>query len=87
MQTEEGNPVGKSFPELIEDIVWDKDCTYQEALLFYCDKTGTEIEVAAKQVTGRLKEKLMEESRNLFLLKKVQIIGIWDYSVRVKEDI
>lgn len=60
----------KNFLDIIEDYVWEKDCSYTEAVLSYCSATGTEIEVVAKMVTGNLKHRLTEENEKLFLLKK-----------------
>ena len=35
----------------IEDIVWDKDITFIEAALYYCEKNNVEIEAVAELIS------------------------------------
>lgn len=57
-----------AFSQKIEDIVWDKDVSYMEAIAMYCEETGLEIELAAKLVSATLKAKLRVEAEELHYL-------------------
>lgn len=59
-----------TFFEQIEQIVYDKDVSYMDAVLLYCEDTGIEIEVAASLVQGTLKSKIKIEAEELHFLPK-----------------
>lgn len=59
-----------SFSLTIEEIVWEKDISYMEAIILHCEKTGFEIELAAKLISGVLKSKIKIEAEELNFLPK-----------------
>jgi hypothetical protein len=59
-----------NFSMIIEDLVWEKDISYIEAITLYCEKTGFEVETAAKLVSGALKSKIKIEAEQLHYLPK-----------------
>jgi hypothetical protein len=58
------------FSMEIENLVYMKDISYIDAIIIYCEKTGFEIETAAKLVSGVLKSKIKLEAEELHFLKK-----------------
>ena len=58
------------FSLRIEDLVWEKDISYMEAILLYCENTGFEIEVAAKLISSALRSKIKMEAEELNFLPK-----------------
>jgi hypothetical protein len=58
------------FSQEIEKLVWDKDISYIEAVVLYCENTGFEIEMAAKFISGSLKNKIRIEAESLNFLPK-----------------
>ena len=59
-----------NFSMAIEELVYMKDIPYIDAIVEYCEKTGFEIETAAKLVSGVLKSKIQLEAEDLHYLKK-----------------
>lgn len=59
-----------SFSCKIESIVYQKDISYMEAIVEYCEDTGFEIELAAKLVSDTLKAKIKMEAEELHFLPK-----------------
>lgn len=59
-----------NFSMTIENLVWEKDITYMEAIILYCEETGFEVETAAKLVSGALKSKIKLEAEELHFLPK-----------------
>ena len=59
-----------NFSMAIEELVYMKDIPYIDAVVEYCDKTGFEIETAAKLVSGVLKAKIQMEAEDLHFLAK-----------------
>lgn len=55
---------------MIEELVWEKDISYMEAVVLYCEQTGFEIELAAKMISGVLKSKIKFEAEELHYLPK-----------------
>lgn len=64
------------FSLKIEDIVWDKDVSYMEAIILYCEKTGFELELAAKLISGALKSKIKLEAEGLNFLPKSNTVKL-----------
>ena len=60
------------FQNAIEDLVWEHDISYIEAITLHCEKQGIEIEVAAALAKNLpvLKSALAEEATALNILKK-----------------
>lgn len=48
----------------VEDIVWELDCPYTEALLIFCERNQTDIEDIAHLVSSALKTHIMDEAIN-----------------------
>jgi len=59
-----------NFSLEIEELVWEKDITYMEAIVLHCEQTGFEIELAAKLISGALKSKIKLEAEELNFLPK-----------------
>ena len=59
-----------TFSLTIENMVWEKDISYTDAIVLYCQKTGLEVELAAKLITGNLKAKIKHEAEELHILPK-----------------
>lgn len=59
-----------SFSLAIEELVWEKDISYMEAVILHCERTGFEIEIAAKMISGVLKSKIKIEAEDLNFLPK-----------------
>lgn len=61
-----------TFSLAIESFVKEKQISYMEAILFHCENTGLEIEVAAKLISKSLKSKLKSEAEDLNFLPKTK---------------
>ena len=59
-----------NFSFEIEKIVEEKDISYMDAVILYCENTGYEIEIAAKLVSGALKSKIKLEAEDLHFLPR-----------------
>jgi hypothetical protein len=59
-----------SFSCEIERIVYDKDVSYMDAIILYCEDTGLEVELAAKLISDTLKSKIKMEAEDLHFLPK-----------------
>ena len=59
-----------NFSLLIEELVWEKDISYMDAVILYCENTGFELETAAKLISGALKSKIKIEAEELNFLPK-----------------
>lgn len=57
------------FSELIEELIWELDVSYIDAIAHHCETTGLEIEVAATLLSPALKVKIQEEAEELKLIK------------------
>ena len=61
----------KKFTEEIEKTVLkNKDMKYIDAIVFFCEENGIDVESVPKLVTKPLKEKLKAEAMELNLLKR-----------------
>lgn len=54
----------------IEKIAVEKDLPYMEAVIFYCEDTGFEVELAAKLISTSLKSKIKVEAERLNFLPR-----------------
>jgi len=59
-----------SFSYKIEQIVYEKDVSYIDAIILYCEETGFEVELAAKLISESLKSKVKMEAEDLHYLPK-----------------
>jgi hypothetical protein len=57
------------FSIKVEQTVVDHGMTHLEAILYLCEQTGLEIEVAARLVSVSLKEKLAANAEDMNLMK------------------
>ena len=60
----------QKFSYIIENIVKEKRLSYMDAIVWWCEKNEMEIEVAAKLVSGVIKEKLRYEAQELNFMEK-----------------
>lgn len=76
---DEGIPSANNFAMQIEEIVWDKDVTYMEAILLWCSDRGLEPEVAASLVrkSAPLKGKIQLEAESANLLPRPSGNTLW----------
>lgn len=66
----------KEFSALIEKIVTEKRISYMDAIVFHCENSGFEIEMAASLLTPPLKSKISDEAQALNMIKKVRALPI-----------
>lgn len=57
------------FSDAIKTLAVEKDLNHIEAILLFCEDTGTEIEVAISLINSNLKDTLESEGKVLHLLK------------------
>ena len=58
------------FSDLINELSERERMTRMEAIVYHCEQTGLEIDVASTLVSSALKSKIREEAQELNLLKK-----------------
>lgn len=66
----------KKFAADIEELVWDKDISYIEAIIHYCETNDLEIETVSELVSKNevLKSHVEQEAEDLnFLEKKARL--------------
>ena len=66
----------KKFSLAIEELATKLRCDYHEAIIYYCQDTGLEVEVAAQLVSNALKAKIRDQAENLNLIKKTSKLPI-----------
>lgn len=66
----------KKFTSHIEQIVREKELNHIEAIVYYCEKIGMEIELASKMIEKPLKSKLSRTATDLNLVKKSRRLPI-----------
>jgi len=64
------------FSLLIENLSYEENLPYMDAILHHCEQTGMEIEVASTLLTSVLKAKIREEAEEVNLLKKTSKLPI-----------
>lgn len=57
-----------NFSMSIEELVWEKDVTYMDAIILHCEDIELEIELAAKLISSSLKAKIYGEAEDLNFL-------------------
>lgn len=60
----------QTFSLSIESLVKEKSISYMDAIILHCEKTGLEIEIASKLISGALKAKIKIEAEALNFLPK-----------------
>lgn len=65
-----------NFSIEIEKISKEKRISYMDAILWYCEETGFEIEVAAKLISISLKTKIKMEAEELHFLPKSETVKL-----------
>ena len=67
-----------TFYEAIEDLVWEHDISYLDAVVLYCENNSLEIEsvVSLVRKNENLKSKISVEAEGLHFLPKVQRLPI-----------
>lgn len=58
------------FSIIIEKLVHEKQLTYMEAIVYYCDNNELEVETAAKLINPVIKSKIEVEAQDLNFLPK-----------------
>jgi hypothetical protein len=58
------------FSDLINELSVNQGMTRMEAIVYHCEQTGLEIDVAATLISSALKSKIREEAQEFNLLKK-----------------
>jgi hypothetical protein len=66
----------KEFSDLIETLSYEEDYSLVDAIIYHCDATGLEIEVAATLISPILKQKIKEEAEENNLMKKTSKLPI-----------
>ena len=64
------------FSLLIENVSYEENLSYMDAIIYHCEQTGMEIEVASTLLTSVLKAKIREEAEQVNLLKKTSKLPI-----------
>ena len=58
------------FSIIIEKLVHEKQLTYMEAIVYYCDNNELEVETAAKLINPVINSKIEVEAQDLNFLPK-----------------
>jgi hypothetical protein len=58
------------FSGIIDKLVKDKNISYMDAILHHCERTGFEIEGAAKMISTSIKAKIKKEAQTLNFIEK-----------------
>jgi hypothetical protein len=64
------------FSLLIENISYEENLNYIDSIVYHCEQTGMEIEVASTLLTSVLKAKIREEAEEVNLLKKTSKLPV-----------
>lgn len=69
---DEGIPTANAFALQIEEMVWDMDVSYVDAICIWCERRGLEPETVASLVrkSAPLKSKIQDEAESLNLLPR-----------------
>jgi Phage late-transcription coactivator len=66
----------KEFSDLIENLSYEENYSLVDAIVYHCDSTGLELEVAATLISPILKQKIKEEAEENNLMKKTSKLPI-----------
>ena len=64
------------FSLLIENVSYEMNLNYMDSILYHCETTGMEVEVASTLLTSVLKAKIREEAESVNLLKKTSKLPV-----------
>jgi hypothetical protein len=64
------------FSLLIENVSYEENLSYMDSIIYHCEQTGMEIEVASTLLTSVLKAKIREEAEQVNLLKKTSKLPV-----------
>ena len=59
-----------AFSLNIERLAREKNLCYIDTIIYYCENTGLEMDIAAKMIAGTLKSKIELEAIDLHFLPK-----------------
>lgn len=59
-----------NFTIEIEKIVAQKRTSWMDAVILYCEKTGLELDLVSKLISGPIKARIREEAEALHFLPK-----------------
>lgn len=60
----------QTFSMEIEEMVLEKEIPYMDAIVHYCERSGMEIETAAKLLNQKIKQTIASEASDLNLMKE-----------------
>jgi len=60
----------KAFSMKIEKLVMEKNISYMEAVVHYCEKNNIEVETAAKLINNKIKQMIGLEASDLNMMKE-----------------
>lgn len=60
----------RKFSNMIDEMSVQLACNHLDAILYHCEQTGLEIEVASTLISNVLKSKIREESEKDNLVKR-----------------
>ena len=66
----------KEFSDLIEYLSYMENYTLIESIVYHCESTGLEIDVASTLISPILKQKIKEEAEENNLMKKTSKLPI-----------
>jgi hypothetical protein len=66
----------RKFSEIIQGIVEEKKLSYMDAVVYHCEITGFEVEMAASLLTAPIKAKIGDEAQELNMMKRVNKLPI-----------
>ncbi|SVD59919.1 uncharacterized protein METZ01_LOCUS412773 [marine metagenome] len=66
----------KIFSMGVEKVVIKLECSYLDALIYYCEENDVDFDIVPKLISGSIKEKLQAEAITLNFLPKVGILPI-----------
>jgi len=58
------------FAQEIEKVVFSENCTYIDAIIYFCEQNNLDLESVPKLISKPLKEKIKYEAMELNFLKK-----------------
>lgn len=64
-----------TFSLRIERLVSEKNLSYMDAIVYYCEKNDMEIETAAELINDKIKQMIALDANDLNLLKERVIYG------------
>ena len=66
----------KIFSSGIETLVINMECSYMDAIIYYCEENDVDFDIVPKLISPSIKEKLQAEATNLNFLPRVGTLPI-----------